>query len=130
MDTDRDRDLRRALARAGIPLFAAADGCEAGEAARNLGGTAALRLGRLHRCARALAVSREPDLQYLLGHPVVVAPLAIEPADLPDPAIDFGERCLSVARECDESGLVGDVEDAFDAWLRQLELERAAAADA
>ena len=165
MEHDAGRDeLRRSLARAGVPLFVAARSCEADveeltslvadltvqddprlvaaipcvlvrhaavavrvveTVAARLHAHAADRLRLLHRCARALAVSRAPDVEHVLGSPASLAPLSDEPSDLPDPCEDFGERFLAVAQErADVGGLIGDAVDAFDTWLRQLELDR------
>ena len=154
--------LRRALARAGVPIFVRgrADGPSSGgvrvllhalavqtdarlvsaipclivrwpsetftaieAVADRLDSSSRQRLGLLHRCARALAISRAPDLEFIFGRADVLAPLALEPQEFPDPETDFGERFIAVAKECDETGLIGDVEDTFDTWLRQLEVD-------
>lgn len=97
-------------------------------AAERLDAPSALRLGLLHRLARALVVSRDPDLRHVLGRSRRIAALAFEPAELPGPAEDDGERCLSVAREIHdgdpEGNLVIDVVDLFVTWLRQAETDR------
>jgi len=162
-------DLRRCLARAGVPLFVPGRKIDlgvgelsgliralasqsdprllaslpclivrhaettpplVGAIASRIDRSLAVRLGLLHRCARALAISRSPDLEHVLGHAVLVARLPIEPRSLPEPEAELGELFLAVARECDATGLVGDVEDTFDTWLRQLEVEHVAVVDA
>jgi hypothetical protein len=96
--------------------------------------SARLRLGLVYRLARALAVSREPDIVHVLGRRRHPAPVSFEPADLPDPADDMGERCVSVARDAHDrdagGNLVGDVEDLVDAWLATAAVDGLAATDA
>jgi hypothetical protein len=101
-----------------------------GAVAKRLDPADAGRLLLLHRCARALCVSRAPDLTHLFGRSIVVPCAAHEPDELPDPAEDYGERFLAIARERDATGLIGDVEDMFDTWLRQLEVDGGVSSDA
>jgi hypothetical protein len=100
-------------------------------AAAALGPRELARLGRAWRLARAFAVSHGPDIVHLFGRPRRLPPLPIEPADLPEPDADFGERCPAIAREMHdgdpEGNLVGDFVDLFETWLRLAETERAAA---
>ena len=88
------------------------------------------RLGLVYRLARALVVSRDPDLRFLLGRSRRLPPVAIEPPELPGPDEDWGERCLSIAREIHETdpagNLVIDVVDLFTTWLRQAEVDHLA----
>lgn len=121
--------------RASLPcLFALHDegaASAATDAASRLAPDARERLGLAWRIARALVVSRAPDLRHLFGRDRRLPPLPFEPDDLPDPGDDHGERCLWMAHrrhEDDPAGdPVGDLEDLFDAWLRLAECERGAA---
>jgi hypothetical protein len=83
---------------------------------------ACARLGRLHRLARALAVSRGPDLERLLGKRPALPASDLEPADLPDPSESFGERTLwrasERARARGEPDEAAAVVKTFDTWLR------------
>ncbi len=135
-------DLVRALAlsddsrlRAAIPcLLATQEGrvC-VGALARAAGADARLRerLGYVYRLARALVVSRAPDLERLLGRTEALPPSALEPSDLPDPSVLAGEMTLfeASARARDERvpDVAGGVERMFDTWLRLLAVDRAAA---
>lgn len=82
------------------------------------------RLGLLHRVARALVVSRAPDLRQRFGAVPLLSPCADEPPDLPDPAADHGEALLRelldpASEACATWGpLAGDAVDLFDTWLR------------
>ena len=102
------------------------------EAASRLDAPRRTRLGLLHRLARALAVSRDPDLRHVLGRSRRIAASALEPSDLPAHDEDDGERCLSVAREVHDAdpdgNIVIDVVDLFVTWLRLAETDRLEAA--
>lgn len=75
-------------------------------------------LGLLHRIARALAVSRAPDLDGAAAPGVV----SFEPADLPDPEVMHGRLLLAEACDADDGngdlpGLAGGAVRMFDTWL-------------
>ncbi len=90
----------------------------------SLDGASRRRLGVVHRVARALAVSREPDLRQTFGAAPQMTLLACEPSDLPDPLDDHGEELLRELRDpetpagAEWGALAGDMEDMFDTWLR------------
>lgn len=85
-------------------------------------------LGFLYRLARALAISRRPDLERLLGRAPVLPPSSIEPGDLPAPEEQHGEMtpwsASERARERREPDVAGGVERLFDTWLRLYAVER------
>lgn len=130
-------DLLRELLRSGDPRLLAAVPCllvaseeaagAAPKAAEGLDPRDRARLGLLHRLGRALAVSRGPDLRRLLGRTPRLEPLAVEPADLPDPSEDFGEACLWRAAEREEEAgtprISAGVVRTFDTWLGILAAE-------
>ncbi|MCE9635462.1 MAG: hypothetical protein K8T90_07130 [Planctomycetes bacterium] len=103
-------------------------------AAARLDPAAVARLGLAYRLARALIVSRDPDLRHVLGRSRRLPPIPIEPTDLPSPNADFGERCLSIARELHDTDPGGnpviDFVDLFITWLRLAETDHLAIVDA
>jgi hypothetical protein len=86
------------------------------------------RLGRLYRLARALVVSRGPDLERLFGPRSALSASALEPDDLPDPSEAFGERTLwrasERARARGEPDEARGIETLFDTWLLLVGDER------
>jgi hypothetical protein len=83
------------------------------------------RLGALYRVARALVLSRAPELRRILGRTPQLGPLAIEPDDLAAPEELLGEATLSDVRDgaAEHLGIDGGTERVFDTWLRQRALE-------
>jgi hypothetical protein len=90
-------------------------------AARRLPRADRATLGLLYRLARALCISRGPDLEDLLGRRRALDPVPFEPASLPAPEERAGERCLARALEAGWAdlapGLCGDAVSMFDTWL-------------
>ena len=86
------------------------------------------RLGFLYRLARALTISRAPDLERLFGRRPSLPPSTLEPNDLPDPTDLLGSRTVREAsarsRDAHEPDVAGGVEDLFDQWLRLVYIER------
>ncbi|NUN53241.1 MAG: hypothetical protein HUU06_10725, partial [Planctomycetaceae bacterium] len=81
-------------------------------------------LGYLHRLARALVVSRAPDLEDLEGRTFRLPPAPFEPADFPDPESGWGQDLIREAtareEEREEPLVAADAERAFDTWIRLL----------
>ncbi len=133
LDASAYADLLRSLVASGdarlvvaIPcLLAANDGPSASrsaaEAAAGLGAEDRGRLGLLYRLARALLVSRAPDLRRLLGGVPRLDPVSLEPEGLRDPAEDCGEALVREAADLEEEAdlprVSADAERAFDTWL-------------
>lgn len=128
--TSDDPRLRASLPALFVSQYATAPAA-AEEAAARLDPVRRKRLGVVWRLARALAVSRGPDIRALFGADRHLPPLRFEAAELPDPGDECGERCLRAAREAHEGdpdgNPVGDLEDLFDAWVRIVECDRRAA---
>ena len=140
LERDAYRDLLRELLVSGdvhllvaIPcLLAANDGAASSmairEVAEGVDETDRARLGLLVRLARALCVSRGPDLRHLLGHTPRLDPVSFEPSQLPDPGEDCGEACVREAADREEDArqpaVAADAERAFDTWIGILSARR------
>ena len=84
------------------------------------------RLGALHRVARALVISRAPDLERVLRSRPQLEPVDFEPRQLPAPEELLGEATLFHVRQgtAHSLGVDGGIERTFDTWLRLLAVER------
>ncbi len=136
LDDANYADLLRSLLGSGearllvaIPcLLAANDGPAAARAVREVAtglvGEERAQLGLLYRLARALVVSRAPDLRRLLGRIPTLDAIPSEPAELPDPASRHGEDCVREAVDHADFGpIAGGAERAFDTWVGILTVE-------
>ncbi len=79
-------------------------------------------VGWLYRLARALIISRRPELERLFGVNPDPPPFELEPTELPDPSVLNGEAtpwaASEGARDRGEPDDADSVVQMFDKWLR------------